>query len=436
MSFVQFFRILWARRLVIIGATALCFLVAVAIGSFLPTRYTSTSRVMLDIVKPDPVTGQVMSSSFARTFFQTQAELIRDYRVTGAVVDDLGWTSSPQLRKQYENRNEADGRDFRRYLASIVAEGSKVNMVAGSNILEISYTGNNPETARIVADAIRKAYIDETLAFKRESAAQTAAWFDQQVIKVRDAVTAAETRKANFERTNDIILQDNNVDLESARLAALASAQQTQSAAALSVPMINAQALQLAQMDARITSAAETLGPNHPDLQDLRRQRAVMADAAATAGQVTPAAPVGGPSIAGQVKAQTARVLGQREKLEELRRLQADVLVLKDQYNKTAVKAADAHQQADSEDTGLTLLGSAIAPTEPVSPNWPMILIGSLALGAALGVVVSLTTELVSRRVRGIEDLSRTGVPVIAVLVPLREAALIPAKSRLLPSFR
>lgn len=437
MSFVQFFRILWARRWIIVAATASCFIAAVAIGSLLPTRYTSTSRVMLDIVKPDPVTGQVMSTNFARTFFSTQAELIRDYRVAGAVVDDLGWTSSPELLARYNARGEGDNRDFRRWLAQLVIDGTKVDMVPGSNILEISYTGNNPEVARIVADAIRKSYIDQSLAFKRESASATAEWFDQQVVKVRDNLAVAEKRKADYERVNDIILQDNNIDLESARLAALAMTPQVTAASVAAAAATSPAAMQLAQMDARITSAAETLGPNHPDLQDLRRQRAVVAAAAAAERRaMAPAAPSGGPSISGQVRQQTARVLGQREKLEQLRALQSDVVVLRDQFSRTTAKAAEAHQQADSNDTGLTLLGSAVAPQNPVFPNWTLILFGSLALGLGVGVLVSLITELLSRRVRGVEDLARTGVPVIAVLFPMHDAASLPKGRRfgLLPA--
>ena len=43
-----------------------------------------------------------------------------------------------------------------------------VSMIEGSNILEISYTSNSPEAARTVADALRKSYIDTSLAFRRE----------------------------------------------------------------------------------------------------------------------------------------------------------------------------------------------------------------------------------------------------------------------------
>ena len=431
MSFIQFFRILWARRWIVVAATVSCFVAAVAIGSLLPTRYTATSRVLLDIVKPDPVTGQVMNTMFARTYFTTQAELIKDYRVAGRVVDNLGWSSSPDLLAQYNGRAPGDNRDFRRWLAQIVMDGTQVKMIEGSNILEISYTGNNPQSAAAVADAVRDAYNEETLAFKRQSAADTATWLDQQVVKTRDSLIATEARKANYERQNNIVLGDDATDIESARLRALASAPDMPNIA-LSSAAASASKMQLAQMDARIASAAETLGPNHPDLQDLRRQRDAIAAAAAAEQRAAPGGP-SGPSLAGQVQAQQARVLNQRDKVEQLRRMQADAAVLRDQYARTAQKAAEAHQQADSNDTGLTFMGSAVTPTDPVFPNWPLILFGSLGMGLVLGIMVALITELLSRRVRGVEDLTMLDAPVIAVLQSTRATPALAGPRRLLP---
>ena len=117
MSFVQFFRILWARRWITVLTTLTCFLGAMLVASLLPARYQGKSRLILDIVKPDPVTGEMINAGFAKTYVQTQTELIKDYRITGKVVDDLGWTSSPDMAAAYARRSADDKRDFRRWLA-------------------------------------------------------------------------------------------------------------------------------------------------------------------------------------------------------------------------------------------------------------------------------------------------------------------------------
>ncbi|KQR88061.1 Wzz/FepE/Etk N-terminal domain-containing protein [Sphingomonas sp. Leaf343] len=416
MSFLQFCRILWARRWIVIAATAGCFLAALLTIQLLPTRYEAKSRVMLELLKPDPVTGQVIASNFARTYMSTQAELIRDDRVTGAVVDSLGWTNSPQLLASYNAAVPDRSMDFRRWLGQIISANTKVTPVEGSNILEITYTGNDPQSAAAVADAVRAAYVDQSVAFKRESAGGTANWFDTQLVKLRGQLTAAEARKTAFEKANNVVIQDDNTDTESNRLKALATsatAGPLVTPAAALPPSPNAAAL--AQLDARIVSESQALGPNHPTIQDMKRQRTALAQ---TVAQERTAAPTinTGPSIAGQVAAQTNKVISQRNKVEEARRLGADVAVVRDQYVKTAARAADLRQQAESNDSGLTLLGSAVTPERPSFPNVPLILIGSFLFGLALGVLSAVITEMLSRRVRGVEDLASTGAPVIVVV--------------------
>ena len=87
----------------------------------------------------------------------------------------------------------------------------------------------------------------------------------------------------------------------------------------------------------------------HALIQGIRKSsyktRAITFHSVAEAARGTPAAPSGGPSIAAQIKSQTARVLGGREKLEALRRLQTDVDVVRSQYAKVAIKAAEKARQ-------------------------------------------------------------------------------------------
>jgi len=417
MSFIQFFRILWARRAIILIATLSCFVAAILVAKILPPRYEAKSRVMLDIVKPDPVTGEVIASQFARAFVKTQTELIRDYRVAGKVVDAFGWTSSPILAAQYAERPSDDNREFRRWLAQRIIDRTSAKLIEGSNILEITFSSTSPEAARKGADTLRQAYIDQTLAFRREGAAKNAQWFKQQADKIRIDLTRAEGEKADFERENGIILQDDNTDTEMAKLKALAATAPAAQMAA--VPMTSPSTMQLAQIDAQIAAASQTLGPNHPQFQNMQRQRAAIAQAASqelAAARAAARGAAGGPSISSLMSAQTKKILAQRGKVNEAQRLATDVAILRDQFLKTSSRAAELEQEAQSIQTGLTLLGNAVAPEDPVFPKMPLIIFGSLAFGIGLGILTSLVVELLSRRIRGVEDLTIAGVPVIGAM--------------------
>ncbi|MEO8723316.1 MAG: Wzz/FepE/Etk N-terminal domain-containing protein [Sphingobium sp.] len=423
MSVIQFFRILWARRAILLTATLGCFLAACVAAELIPPRYVATSRVMMNIMKPDPVTGQVIASQFQKTYVKTQIELIKDYRVAGKVVDTLGWASSPQLATQYAARSEKNSKDFRRWLAQIIIDNTGANLIDSSNILEISYSSRDPEIAAKVADIVRQAYIDQTLAFRRSDATRSAEWFQNQTEKLRKQLTDAEKRKTDFERANGIIIQnDDTTDADTARLQALA--QQAPMAPAVSigggmVGMTPAQT-QLAQMDLSIATAIQTLGPNHPDLVSLKAQRVILAATAAKEAAVARANASGGgpsgPSLQSLYTSQQAKVLSQRGVVTQAQQLATEVTILRDQFKKSAGRAADLVQQADADDSGLSSLGSAVAPQSSKFPNLPLIFFGSLAFGIVLGILTSLAAELLSRKVRGSEDLAIEGVPVIGTM--------------------
>jgi succinoglycan biosynthesis transport protein ExoP len=413
MSLIQFWRILWARRLLILGTTLLCLLGGGIVILVVPPRWEAHAHVFLNLLKPDPVTGQVLASSGGESYVLTQIELISDYSVVGQAVDKLGWLSDPTLIQQYQNRSQNDTRDFRHWLAQLIIDRTKANVLDSSNILDISYTGSNPDGAKAVADALMQSYLDTSLAFKRADANKSAEWYGLQVKKVKDALEAAESAETTFERDNGVVLtQDDKTDVDSERLAAMAM--QGSASGASGGSSTDAQ---LAQMNADIENATATLGPNHPELRNLKVKRAALEALAARENAAGGAAAARSAGSSG-MDSQKALVISERDKLGKLKNLQSEVDIERDLYNKTAQKEADYRQQAAVTDAGLTPLGNASVPQSPTFPNKPLIIGGCFALGLFLGILVALLIEFLNRRVRGPEDLqSALDVPLLTVLV-------------------
>lgn len=406
MNIVQFLRILWARRILVIVAFFASVVGAYLVVSLVQPRYQATSRVNVDLLKSDPVTGQGKDIRNAGVFFDAQQELVRDYSVTGAVVDKLGWLTDPGRISAYQSRAANDTRDFRRWLAQQVADASST-AITSSTVLEITFKSPSPVEAQVGAEALREAYMAAALASKQQDAAKLATWYNQQADLARQAADEAETRKAAYEKETGIVMQSNDLDMDSGRLAALSQmALPTQSAVAGGG---SGSRLQLAQVDAQIAQVAKNLGPNHPDMVALRAQRAslaqVVAQEEAESRQVTSGAS-GAAAISRVLQAEKTRVIGQRDKVERLRQLQADVDLRRDQYKKTAARGAELTLQASLTDPGLTPMGIVLAPTKPVFPNKPLMVGGAAGLGIGLGLGLSLLLELLNRRVRGVEDLN------------------------------
>ncbi|OAN66851.1 Wzz/FepE/Etk N-terminal domain-containing protein [Sphingomonas sp. TDK1] len=419
MNIVQFFRILWARRWIIIPAFLVCVATATIVVQFLPERYLATTRVALNTFKPDPVTGQVMSSQFMRAYVQTQTELIEDYAVAGRVVDELGWANDPANIAAFNASSAAGTGDIRRWLAKQIIANTKAGMIEGSNILEITYTDSSAERAERIANIIRTNFLALALASKRQSATKSADWYAQQAEAARQALASAVQARTDYVKKSGIVLTDTGSDLDTQRLAQLEGA----SALAVAPQMSTAGAmgpaqLQLAQLDQQIQQAATSLGPNHPAFQALQRQREVYAKAAAQERvQLSGGGGGGRGAIESATSAARARVIGNREEVDRLTQLQRDVSLKQDQYMKAAQRVADLRLEASSDDTGMSTLSEATAPESPYYPKVPLIIGGAAGLGLGLGLLVALLVELLARRVRSPEDLEvAVDAPVLGVV--------------------
>lgn len=422
MSLVQFFRILYARRWILIAAVGSALLAALVTIQLLPPRYTGVARVMLDVIKPDPVTGQVLGTQFLRAYTRTQIELIKDYQIAEQVVDQMGWAQNPEINAQYAARQDNDPSGIRRWLAKQVIENTDARLIQDSNILEISYRSSNPVTSKQIVDLIRAAYMESSLANKRESAGKTADWYREQATQAEQLVKAAEAERANFAAANNIVLQADNTDLESSRLNALSS----QSAVEVVQPGVmggggglGPAQIQLEQINQQIAQAGQTLGPQHPAFQALERQRIVVEKAAAA--ERAAARPGGAPAGAARAQLneayerQKVKVVAQSGAIDRINRMTRDIELKREQLAKIAERASDSRLQANVGETGMSPLGEPIAPDSPEFPNKPLILVASLGFGAALGVILSLLVELLGRRIRSQEDLEyAAAAPVFA----------------------
>ena len=425
MSLIQFLRILAARRWIMLAALLSCVLVAAVVTSILPKRYEATARVMLDTATPDPITGATIGNQY-RAFAKTQTELIQDEQTAGRVVDQLGWTNEPTLLSQYASTTNGKGNDVRRWLAQQILDVTTARLVAESNIIEIKYTSTSPDAAKRIADLIRQTYIDLTLEIRRKGAGRNADWYRDQADKAKQLLVNAEAERSKFAKQNGIVLQADNTDIENSKLNALS----TQSASAATTPTATyaapvttgAATVQLETINQQIAQAAQTLGPNHPGYQALLRQKTVVESAAARerasgGGVKGPSANAYVAQVNSAYEAQKNRVVGQRDKVDQLTQMNRDIDVKRDQYLKSAQRAADLRLQATTAESGVSLLGDPTVPDKPSYPKIPLIMGGAIGFGGALGVCLALLIELLGRRVRSDEDLVYAAkAPVFAII--------------------
>lgn len=439
MSLIQLIRILVARRWLIAFAVFLALLVGVAVGNILPARYPASARVLMDNFKPDPVTGTVMNASGIRMFIRTQLELIKDYRIAGEAVDRLGLTSNANLLATWQAETGGYG-DFRRWLADRIVNNVQVNQVEGSNIMEITYEAGVPEVARRTVNALRDAYIENSLKFRTDSAGRTAEWYREQAARALRALQAAEAAKTRFEQENGIVMTGTG-EAETVKLAGLQAAltsartnsnmqdfeamrQSTNSA------VVDQLKVQLATLNDQIEQAGERLGAQHPTYVAMLARRTALEKqlvreqaTARAAGAAQLGASRGGlAQLEAEYEAQRAKVFAMKEKLDRLGQLTSEVALRRQQYEQAAKRTSELQLESNVSDAGLVVLGDAMVSPNPTFPNWRLILSLSAGIGLAIGILTGLLVEMLNRRVRGAEDLGFAArVPVFAVIADQRQ---------------
>ena len=421
MSLNSFLQIFWARRLFIGLCGLTCLVGAIVISMVLPPIWQASGRVMLNLAKADPVTGEAVAGAQGGSYISTQMSLITDPQVLGKVADALGWTSDPNLMQSYQARSHNDKRDFRSYLADTLAQNTQVKPIRDSNILEVTYNGSTPEGARSVVENVLKAYIETSTALRSEQATKTADFYEQQLQKVKAKLDEAVTAETSFERKNGLVMSGDKSDVESQRLQSLAAAGNPVMLPPSMADASKPSEMELAQLDAQIAAASKSLGPNNPDMVAMTKKRSELVqlvrkdNAAVRAANAASASGAG--QIARELAAQKSRVVADSEKIGKLQTLQQDVDVRRADYQQAAAKLAVNREAADqTQSNSLTNLGVQ-TPKSPLFPNWPLVIVGSFALGLALGVGVALLLELLNPKVRSVDDLThRLDAPVIAVV--------------------
>ena len=445
MSLIQFFQILWARRVIVLAALLSCVIAATVTAELLPERYTGRARVMLDVVKPDPVTGQVLGNQFLRAYTRTQIELIKDYQVAEPVVDRLGWASNPVIVQSYQNSVESQSEDIRHWLAREIIRNTDAGIIETSNIMEITFSSSNADTARRIATILRDTYVDVSLQLRREAAGKTADWYQQQRQDAQRLVESAEAERARYAKEHNIILNAQNMDLESARLDTLSAQSASAVGLGASGPIRMPQTVgpaqtQLATLEQQIAQAGQTLGPNHPTFQALVRQRAVLEQAAARERSSGGVIGGGNPSaaISAAYEAQKARVIARSPEVDRIQQMTRDIEQKRQELGKIEDRAGELRLSANVSETGLTPMGTATSGEKPDFPNKPLIIAAATMFGLILGICLALLVEMLGRRIRTSSDLETSaGAPVLAEIhleLPEQPRRWLPSLGRAHPA--
>jgi chain length determinant protein EpsF len=455
MSIKQILRIVWARKWLVLALLALIAIAGTTVTLLQPKQYTAESAMIVEM-RIDPVLGAIAPGLAQPGYMATQIDILKSERVAARVVKMLGVERSPSAVAQWRDQTNAKI-PLERYFANLLQGGLSVEPSRGSNVINVSFSAQDPLFAQAAANAFVQAYMDISVELRVAPARQSAAFLDDQTKVLRNNLEAAQARLSKFQQERGIVVSDERFDQENARYQALtaqlsaaqgerveAETRSRNSGSPTSPDILLSSGVQglksqLATAETKLTEMSAMWGKNHPSRVQLEAQ---IGELRQQIGQESRRVSGGTSTVSrssGQKVAELQSLIDeQKKKLQAMRAdrdleavIKRDVDTAQRAYEGISSRVGQFTLESQNNQANTRLLSPAVEPLQPSRPKVAVGVIGSIAGGLALGVLAALGWELVDRRVRDPEDMMvMAGVPVIGVLRP--EGSTRPVFRRLL----
>jgi len=437
MNFTQFLLILNARKWIILGVLLLTVAATATVSLLLPREYTATTTLIIDSKSKDSLTGQILPSQMFPGYMATQIDIINSSQVASRVVRELKLTENPATREQFMAATQGQG-TIEQWLGNLLLQKVSAEPSRESSIISIGFTGSDPRFAAIVANAFAKAYIETNLDLRVAPAKLTAAWFDEQIVQLREKLDQAQQKLTAYQREKGIVESEERLDVETRRMADLAGQMVAAQSASFDAssrtrdsgslpevfnnPSVQNLKAQIAQGEGRLAELAKRVGANHPDYQRVQAEvnsyKEKLATELSTAtrgvGATAGAARQRFNELSGAFARQKAQVLALKQQREEATLLARDLENAQRIYDSALQRYGQSRMEAQSTLTDIAVLNPAVAPTAASKPRVMFNLLLAVFFGTLLGVSLGFLIELLDRRVRSGHDIvASLEIPVL-----------------------
>ena len=449
---IKFYLSLLRRRLpVMVVIFATFSVVGVALALFLPSQYRAAAVLLVESAQiPDE-----LASSTVRTSSQEQLEIIEQRLLRRANLIDISNDLSVF---------EGEGRLNPDEIVQEMRARTNIGLTVGRNratLMSISFQDEDPLVAAGVVNEFTSLVLNEDSERRQELAEQTLDFFEQEVDRLERALAQRSAEIITFKGENTSTLPE-NLDFKLERQTRLLDL----------ITTANEELSRLATQRNRLvelgTSSLNNGGSNRSPAQqelssvqaELEQARLLFSDQnprikvleARLAALQTRVSSEQGLEATAQDPAQTILELqlseiddrtetlnsdielarAEIEELEEdiqgtpetaiqLDGLERDYLNTQAQYNAAVNNLAKAQTgeriEVLAKGQRITVIEQAVPPTEPTSPNRPLIAGGGVFIGAGLAAAFFVLAELLNRAIRRPSELvSALGVQPLATI--------------------
>lgn len=456
MGILALWSVLYARKFLIAWAAMISASVALAAGVFIPKEYVSTSKVQVDSLQKNHLTGLFEPRVRVAEFLGQQAAIAGSRTVALQVIDTLtaeGFFVMADFETEWRAQTGGElmpGNDARLWAADQLIKKLTVKGDALESALSISFKSEDPSQASRIANAFANAYMQTILDQRQRRAARNAANFSEETRSLEQDLERAQRELTAFREESGIValgaqrLEAAEVDLAAVtmRLAEaradlseaqslLRQAQAANSKELLTLPLPNdAQAGRQAQARlggvlVQLQRISERYGEQYPDyIEAMNEKRALEQTIMRAIVNRAEYAERRVASLAAVAERQKREVVELQETKQLFGVLENKVEASRETYDLVATRSLQESLQSRVDFVEVMLLSRAVPADKPVTPPLPLILLLGLFAGLGIGAAAAVSVELVEGRVRDQKAMSHLlRAPVLAELAPQKRRA-------------
>ena len=420
--------ILYAHRYVAVIVFVIVAIAGVAFTLRVPKTYVVSSDLLVDS-RVDPIAGAVLT---ANNYIATQIAILQSDRVALDVAKRMHLEQDPKFVNVWQAST----------LGKIPLENFYAEPLRTSNVIRLTFEGPDAKFATAVVNNYAQAYLDLTVNLRVEPVKQYSEWFEDRLKTLRADVEQKQNKLSEYQREHGIVGSDQRADVESQRLDALMAQLVAVQGENISInsrekasgdemsPDVQASLVvqglrqELDKTESQLSELSVTLGPNHPQRQQLEQHVAEikqqinqeMNRVAGSTGVAKKRANLRESSLRAEIAAQKERVLSLRAQRDEVAVLVQDVEGAKRIYDSVLQRTNQLNLEKQTDQANVSVLSPAVEPTAPSKPDVLKYLLASFVGAIGAGCAAALGLEMLSRKVRVTEDMMVDDVPVLGIL--------------------
>ena len=423
----RYCRLLLRRKRLLVLVTLLVMTLGMVISYVLPKKYEAESTVFIEqSVISDLVKGIAITPSMdAKIRVLAVSMLSRETlaKVLRILDKDVQFTSDAQREVYLE----------------ALRKRITIKLDEKRGVFFISFTDPDPRFSRDLVNTITQVYIESNTASKRGESLDATRFLSEQIesFKKRIDTVEEEINAYKAEHGMQLAVDETMVRFEIAeaekKLEAIRARRFELETQERLMPSGGGQGSALGDMERQLAGLLTTYTENHPKVVRLRGEIAAL--------KTNPHAPVGYGAAAqtrGMIKAELEANKVQEETqlkaIEDKRQLLREIPTIRTGLNEfqrkkdnetqiysqlvTRYGQSEVSKQMEMENKSMTfrIVDPAVLPEKPVSPNRPLIMLGSLVAGLGAGMALIILPYVMGGSVKNMATLRALNLRVLAVI--------------------